>query len=67
MIRTDATWLRMLADLVESGEVQVGRVEIRNGGVMFGTFHPGTFAMKEIEQDIREADARRKRRPVRIR
>lgn len=53
MIRIDARWLRKLADLVESGEVEVGRVDINTGGVLLGTFVPGTFANKEMESEIR--------------
>lgn len=62
MIRTDAAWLRALADLVEAGEIEVGRVEPNGCGVLFGTFHPGTFAMKEIAADIKYVEQRRRRR-----
>jgi hypothetical protein len=47
MIRTDAAWLRRLADLVETGEIEVGRVEPKDCGVLLGTFKPGTFAARE--------------------
>jgi hypothetical protein len=47
--RTDAEWLRRLADLVEAGEIEVGRVEPKNCGVLLGTFQPGTFAKREMK------------------
>lgn len=66
MIRCTAEWLRLLADLVEDGEVEVGRVETRNSGVLLGTFQPGTFAMKEIVDDMEQVEReRRARRRIR--
>ena len=47
MIRCDAEWLRKLADLVEAGEVEVGRVELKTGGVMMGVLQPGTLLKYE--------------------
>ncbi len=50
MLRCDPDWLRKLADLVEKGVVEVGRVEMRPRGVLLGVFEPGTFAKKEKEE-----------------
>lgn len=50
MIQTTGEWLRLLADLVDSGEVEVGRVETNNGAVILGVLLPGTFAEKKREQ-----------------
>jgi len=61
VILTTAEYLRMLADLVERGEVEVGRIELRTA-VVFGTFQPGTFAAKELQADAVDVDRRRRRR-----
>lgn len=45
MIETDGDWLRGLADLVDAGEVEVARVELKTS-VILGVLKPGTFAKK---------------------
>lgn len=51
MIQTDGDWLRALADLVDKGDVEVARVELKNCGVVLGVLKPGTFARKREEAE----------------
>lgn len=47
MTRVDGAWLRALADLVDAGDVDVGRVELNPRGVILSIFEPGFLARKE--------------------
>lgn len=57
MLKCDPEWLRHLADLVEKGECEVGRVEMKHKGVILGVFEAGTFAKKEKERERNSDDS----------
>jgi hypothetical protein len=47
-------FLRRLAEIVESGELEVIMIELRSGGVMMGTVKPGTWMEKQVAEQIGE-------------